>query len=317
MVVLVRYRFATLTYGFGLPFRPVSSPPPEAAEPGAGGPERLPVPLRPFTVADVLDGGVTALKVAPGQLVAVTAPFVIPVQVLSALAQRSALGGNGSVRDTFSAGSQGFGAGATLATVSVAALASLALVFAGAATATVVCSWYVERPVAPRAALGAVLRRAPALVALWFCVHVAEAIGAIGLLVGTVFVMPFFVAAAAVLAVEGLGPWTALRRSFGLTRRRYGFALGVVVMVAILDAVITAVVAVVGIVAQALVEATAGGLDLGSGWEWVIGVAITASASLVVVPFVGASAALVYLDLRVRNEGLDIELAAIEQFGVS
>jgi hypothetical protein len=276
------------------------------------------VPLRPFTVADVLDGGITALKVAPGQLLAVTVPFILPVQILAAVVARTEAGSDPGVRDSFATGMQGlFTSGVTAGAVVVDIIASVALTFAGAAVARVVCSWYVDRPEPTRTALRAAVRRTPALVVLWLLVHLTEVASAFPLGITALFVVPYFVAAAPILAVESAGPWTAFRRCFRLTRRRYGFAFGVVVMVALLDAVIGGVSFALAFVAQGAVEAAAQGLDLGTSWVWVVGATISAAAALVVVPFVCATSALVYLDQRVRNEGLDIELAAIEQFGAS
>jgi hypothetical protein len=280
------------------------------------GPDRLPVPLRPLTVIDVIDGGITAIKVAPREMLAASAPFVIPVQVASALALRGRLGSDVSLRDSFSYGSQGaFAENLNGVEVLLGVLSSVALVFAGAAVSRVICSWYIGTPMAAGTAVRGVVRRAPAVVALWFLVHVAEALGAVGLLVGAVLVVPFFVAAAPILAVEGIGPWTAFRRAIQLTRRRYQFALGSVLMVVVVASLLSALAAVVGALLAGVVDSTASALGFDAGWAWVLEVAGSAGAALVVVPFVAATSTLVYLDLRIRNEGLDIELAAIEQFG--
>jgi hypothetical protein len=50
---------------------------------------------------------------------------------------------------------------------------------------------------------------------------------------------------------------------------------------------------------------------------WVIDVVCRGASALVTVPFVAAATTLVYLDLRVRGEGLDLELDIAEHFAAS
>ena len=49
---------------------------------------------------------------------------------------------------------------------------------------------------------------------------------------------------------------------------------------------------------------------------WVVNTAVAAGALLITMPFVAGVVTLLYLDLRVRNEGLDIELAAARRLPV-
>jgi hypothetical protein len=55
-------------------------------------------------------------------------------------------------------------------------------------------------------------------------------------------------------------------------------------------------------------------LELDLPAAWAVNTAVAAAALLVTVPFVAGVATLLYLDLRVRTEGLDIELAAARRF---
>jgi hypothetical protein len=78
------------------PSEPVAAPPPApAARPvdhlsdvRHAGRAALPAPLRPMTVGDIIDGAFQVLKRAPGTVLAISAVFVIPIQVLAAWLQR-------------------------------------------------------------------------------------------------------------------------------------------------------------------------------------------------------------------------------------
>jgi hypothetical protein len=101
--------------------------------------------------------------------------------------------------------------------------------------------------------------------------------------------------------VEHCGPLAAVNRSWRLTRTRFGSVVWVVILIAVVDVVL----------AVAL-----GGLpDVIAPFDFIpaiSGVLVTA-ASIVSAPFVAAATTLLYLDLRVRAEGLDIELGIAER----
>ena len=89
--------------------------------------------LGPMTVSDVLDGSFSILKAAPATIIAFTAIFSVPVQVLGAWMQRDLLGGT-SLIDMFSEGDTSLacidqGSGGTWAQLVLLFGPSLALVF--------------------------------------------------------------------------------------------------------------------------------------------------------------------------------------------
>ncbi len=74
-----------------------------------------------------------------------------------------------------------------------------------------------------------------------------------------------------------------------------------------------------GVVAYALGQALNAmtdvlGLFVGLRVGWIILAAGRAATGLIIVPIVALSAVLCYLDLRIRLEGLDLELAVTERF---
>jgi hypothetical protein len=135
----------------------------------------------------------------------------------------------------------------------------------------------------------------------WLAVHLAELAGALAAGVGLLVAMTFFLVAAPAIAVEGLGPFAGMGRSFRLAGRRFWWLLGF----ALLSGLVASTLGqVLGLLPQLL------GLVLGPDLGWIaLGVG-TIVTQLVATTVVGASTALVYLDLRIRQEGFDLAWAA-------
>jgi hypothetical protein len=263
---------------------------------------RSPVPIRPMTVADVLDGGITIIKAAPRTIFAIAAVFVVPYELVSAWLRRDALtegGFSGVLSALDDSGSNSAITGETVVTFIVT---GLILSFIAGAIGHLVSSWYAERTPTTGDALRATFERAPALVAAWFVVHVAEGGAALALFVPAIFLMPLFLVTAPVIVVERLGPWRGVRRSWQLTRARYGAVLGAALLIALVDLILSVALGAIGLVFAEL------------PYGWVGDVTCQAAASLVTIPFVAAATVLVYLDLRIRTEGLDLELEIAEHF---
>jgi len=285
-------------------------PPPPAPSPGAAGAPPVPVPLRPFTVPDVLDGALRAWKLAPGTMAALTATFVVPAQLLLGWLSRERtedLRLSETFRQALTASGPGdveagFGTGDFLLGLTVQGIA-LTLVAAG--VARLVTGWYAGRRDAYRDVVGAAARRAAPLLVAWLAVHLLEGLAALALLVPVLVPLALLSVVTPVVAVEQAGPLRALRRSAKLVRRRFGSVLAVSLLVALTDVVLSSALTALGALYLEL--------DLPAGWA--VNTAVTTAALLVTMPFVATAATLVYLDLRVRTEGLDIELAAGRRFG--
>lgn len=301
-----------------------SPPPPDAASPvdggrpparggtPIGGPPPSPiVGLRPMTVADVLDGGFAVIKARPRRVLGLTASFVIPTYLVVGLVQRRQLRSVGAA-DIWSADPTVFGesergfAGIHVVSVVVGAvLPALVLVCVAAALAHLVVSWSVGRDPSAREMAAVVGRRWWALLASFVVVHVAEGVGALACGIGLLFVMPLFAAVAPVIGVEGTGPLGAMSRSARLARARYWPTFGLVLLMGLVASILSSALSALPQGIATLAGADGGWMLLTAGWI---------VSEIVVVPFVAAATVLLYLDLRVRTEGLDIELGAIELF---
>jgi len=174
---------------------------------------------------------------------------------------------------------------------------SLGQTLIGAGLAVLVVAWYSGS----RPGLGDLLRslwgRAFALCVAWFFVHLIELAGALALGLGTLVAMAFYIVTAPAIAVEGLGPFAGMGRAARLAGRRFWFVLGFGLLSGLVASTLGQVL---GLLPQFL------GLLLGPDLGWIalgVGAILTQLVSTTVV---GASTALLYLDLRIRLEGLDL-----------
>src|SRR5690242_6610514 len=87
-----------------------------------------PIPLRPMTAADVLDGGIAVIKAAPRTVIVVAASILVPVELLSAWVHRDTLADRG-ILGALSAATSSSSSSAEIngATVVLFVLAGLAL----------------------------------------------------------------------------------------------------------------------------------------------------------------------------------------------
>lgn len=294
----------------GVPQPRVASPegiPHGVATAGAPSPTRElpppPLPLRPMTIPDLLDGAFAIVKRRPRDVLSLAAAFVIPIELLSSYLLRDVLGASGfdgSDGGLFTIDDSGelVGLGATLISIGIGAVA---LALLAGALGLLVDDWYrgVDRPVGQ--VIVATLRRSPALVVGVVLVHLLEAVGLIGLGVGAYLAMALLHVVSPVTTVEGVGPLLAIRRSIQLTSRRWGASLGV-------PALVGAIGLLVAFGFQLLPEVVVSIVP--DDWDWLVRASGAMVTELVVAPFTAGVAVLYHLDLRIRTEGLDIERRA-------
>lgn len=111
--------------------------------------------------------------------------------------------------------------------------------------------------------------------------------------------------ASPVLMMERTGVLAALGRSWGLTNGYFWRNLGVIVVATFVTGAISGVASMpIGIISSGVVS-------LGTQFLWIAGAAtvlLSALLSALVTPFLAAVTALLYVDIRMRKEGLDVEL---------
>jgi hypothetical protein len=312
----------------------------------APGPAPGGIPLRPLAVGEILSGAFTSIRQNPAATLGLSALLLTIYGVASAafsfllrsdLRQISADAGqtlsNAQAHRLFSDFAAVVPAGLALLALDVI----VELVLTGMLTAVIGGgvlgrkmsmgeAWRLGAPRLP-AILGAIILSGLCILGVWVAltvivivlalVHLGAGAVAIGILGGiaalcvTVWLGIKFSLAVPIVVLEHEGPVNALRRSWRLVSRSWWRVFGVLLLAAI-------IVIIAGLVLQvpfALLEALAGG----SGG--MLGVAGTRTAGAIIIAAVGSIVAgavtrpisagvtvLLYLDMRMRKEGLDLAL---------
>jgi hypothetical protein len=277
------------------------------AAPGVDTGVRLPVPLRPMTMGDLLDGGFSVLRAAPRLVLGLAAIFVVPVQLVVAYLNRNALADVEALMDQLAsnAGATQSSVGSPVATYLGIIGTSVAQTLVGAVLAILVVAWYADEQPDGREVLRRLRPRVVALVVGWLFVHLLWLAGLFTLFLGSLVVMALFVVTAPAIAIEGIGPFKGMGRSSGLAGKRFGFALGFVILSGLVASLFGQILSVLPQLLGVLLGEDLGWIALGVG-----GII----SQLLQTTVVGASTALFYLDLRMRREGLDVAWAAERVF---
>jgi hypothetical protein len=136
----------------------------------------------------------------------------------------------------------------------------------------------------------------------------------IGLMIVLLWLGIRFLVAPAAIVVEEIGTFAGLRRSWQLTGRNWWRILGVTLVVGLLVGVITQIVLIpVSLLGNAVgftvfSQGGEGGSQVVRILVAVVGTAVTALVAAVGYAFQTSTVALVYLDLRMRKDGLDLSL---------
>jgi len=259
-----------------------------------------------MTFGAQLDGGYDAVRARPRDLLLLAAVFVVPVQLVVAFLNREALAEGGNLLDeaVFHAGATDAPDSSALGPILGVAGSWLSHTLAAAAIAFTITTWYTGRHPSPGEALGVVRRRLLPLVGAWALVHLLEVVAVLGLVVGSVAVMALLLPTVPAMVVEDLGPVRGIRRAAQLTRPRYAYVLGISLVSGALAWLIGHAL---GAVPQLI------GVAIGPDGGWVLLGLGSIVADVVMISVSASTTVLVYLDLRIRQEGLDLEWAAAER----
>jgi hypothetical protein len=259
--------------------------------------------------SDLLDGSFRLLKANLGTIVLVAAVFLIPVNLVAAFLQRDLLGGYGVLelaRDP-SLLDEAAGPGASNAPLVgslVAALVGLLVTpFIGGATSRIVAASYLGGQLAAGQAMRATGRRFLVLLAVFFMALLLKAAGLVLCLVGALVPMTLFLVTTPVVMLEEAGPIQAMARSVVLVRPRFWPVMAIGIGSGLLASVLGNILGTPFSLAA---------LAVGYHWGWILAAVGTVLPALVTTPFVSILATLVYFDLRIRNEGFDLQMIAAE-----
>jgi hypothetical protein len=319
-------------YGWGAsPYQP------PAAQPGI-------IPLRPLSIWEIFDGAFRAIRHNPGTMFGLTAVVVAVATAIGALIQWYVAGFfAGAVNDLFtdSAGLTtadtqllGDSFGTSLAGVATIPLTALATTVLTGLLILSVSRSVIGQRVSARDVVRGQGKRIVWVIGFSLLLGLVTAVGMaaiVGLvvLVGatsdsvglTVLVGLLGVAAAlvggfwltirtllapAAIMLEGGGFWASVARAWRLTRGSFWRLLGLYLLVTILVGIISQIVVVpVSLISQLVLNDPL----MTSGPAIALTAVGTAIASTITTVFMAGVVALAYIDVRMRREGLDVELA--------
>jgi hypothetical protein len=310
------------------------------------------IPLRPISLSEILDGAFQAIRTNPRTMIGVSAVIVAVATLLSSLPSaallldvgRSSLLTPGVQPELADVGS--FITGLIRAQLPAYVVTLLATALLGALLTICVSNavlgvrtstgalWARVRP-----RLAAVLALAvlttlisltaagvflgPGLVVL----QIGDPLLGIGLFVAgllpavivTLWLLAKLGLAAPALLLEEQSPITSLRRSWALTRGSFWRVLGILVLTAIIAGIGAGIISTpFGIVATVVTSSDALYASFGRNLAQLLIAGIgTIIGGAVFYPFSAAVTTLLYLDLRMRREGLDVELVRHVESGPS
>ncbi len=276
----------------------------EGAPTGTGGKFQPGQQLRPLGVGEVLDAAVKLYTRNAAKLWKIVAVLLVPVALLNQIVVGVSLPSGAFVSDGTlytPSGTLGTPAGATITQIVLSVLA--ALIVQGALALCLVDA-YIGQSLDWRAALRAAATRIGSLVWLSILYGVLVVLGFIAVVLPGIWLVVIWSVAVPALMFEHVGGFKALGRSFDLVRGRWWATFAEELVAVIMLVVVLAVVAL-------LFRGIESGLKVGSIGLW-LGINWLANviAELIALPFFAAVIAVVYIDLRVRKEALDLELLA-------
>lgn len=319
--------------------QPGSPPPPPYAQPTYGRPAKVgsgPGGIRPLSLGDVLDGMFRLLVGNWRAFLLALGPVLAPLAVIQGYLASRQLGGQGLIglftnpgaaEATLSAGQQG------MAQVWSVALSLVDAVFVipltTAITVAIAAGAFLSRPEDAGGALRTGFSRylpmfAASLLTVLIVLLVVGAPGGLLIAAGfaadgnvalfvlggvliflgalaAVVLSVFWSLASVVIVVERTGPVAGLRRSWQLVRSRFWPVVGYGI-VALLVGYLVGQIAVLPFgIPGLLLPGVAGAVLLGVG---------TLLGQILTRPLVGLALTLIYFDVRIRREGLDLQMAA-------
>lgn len=262
--------------------------------------------LRPLGVGEVLDVAFKIYKRHAGSLFRLVAVVVVPLQLLGAIIflatvdDPDAVTGIGEV-DTSSDTELG---GAIVGNVVVGLLGGLAVLLVTAACTKAVADAYLRTEPDWRESLRAARSRFGSILWLTILYMLLLVPAFLALIVPGIWLAVAWSVAFPAVMLEEVRGRKALGRSFRLVRGRWWPTFGLVFIAYLIAGMVQFLVgAIMGVILLVGVEDSL----LGTVVVNAVGNSV---AGVIATPFQAAAIAVLYFDLRVRKEGLDIELLA-------
>jgi hypothetical protein len=285
------------------------------------------IPLRPLGLGEILDGAIKIIRRYPRPTLGMSAAVALVVTVVNVALTLLFNDGSSSLDNLDSSGSSfSFASGGLASSLPGALLSVLAgLILTGALVAVVgkavlgqpAPAEQIARTVRGRlwallgvSLLSGLLLSLPLVAAVLLAIVLGSGPAAffliVGGLAGTVYLYVRLSLASSVLVLEKAGVVLALRRSGVLVRRSFWRVLGILLLTSLIVAVLNLIVNIPVVLIAVIAS---GGASQGTAF--LVATKIGAGlASVLIQPFGAGVRALLYVDRRMRAEGLDVTLQA-------
>lgn len=283
------------------PPAPPSTTPGWSTDPPLAAPPRL----RPLGVGEILDGAIKVWRTDFRRLFPWVALFSVPAQLgVAALrlsipkistSEPGAVSGTVSTKDL-----QAFLGGSFLIVI-ISVISSL-LITAG--LTAYLTDRVLDRPTNLKACLRVGLSRLLPLLGAGLLVGLGAGIGILACIVPGIILFVRWNFANQAVVVERAGPIAAIKRSYWLTAGRFWPLLAIIMLSFILAGIVSSVITgILGAIVAAITHSN----RLATAATGLVTGVIAGGLTL---PFSAAVSVITYLDLRVRREGLDVQLLA-------
>ena len=274
-------------------------------------PERVPTaeelpPLLERSPLGIFDEAITFLRIRPAVMFTVAFIVLLPLRLVAGLLPGS------SLRDArpdqlidILVGNLG-APGAVAAAFATLAAESVALFSVGAIYGKLLASWYSNRAPLASDVLVWSVKRSPVLLLTWGLTHAGLLLfGSLTGGIGGVVLAIFFLVVAPVFGAEDAGIRTAIRRSTSLVSPRFFACLTFFVLVGAGGQIMRLVLRLLPTIL---------GIELLPVPSWIVGGVFDLAATTVMIAFTASASTILYLDLRIRQEGIDLDMAMARTF---
>jgi hypothetical protein len=275
------------------------------------------VPLRPLGVSDILDGSFTMIRRNPRVTLGLSAVVAAAQVLLVALLELLSFAAFGNINVTSSSNpNASTGLGPLLGDESVQFVGLIVSTLLGAVLTGMLTAAITQDVLGVRLdvrqAWASARPRLGALIAIALITTVLEFVGLLFFLAPGIWLWGVWAVSVPALMVEGTGVRAALRRSRELVRGTFWRVWGIRALGALIVQVVSVFIAAPFAIVGAVVDSDAFSASSGNNHIPFVFVVLTALGSAVAATFVAPVRAgidaLLYVDLRMRKEGLDIVL---------
>jgi hypothetical protein len=272
---------------------------PQAPKPGV-------IPLRPLGLSEILDGAFSYIRRSPGVVLGISAVIAVLSNIVTGTASGTgAFDPNATTEDLTPFIGQLIGG--TLVTT----LVTLVFQVIGTGMLTVVITRAVlGQDIGWREAWGRSRGLILALLAVTFLTSLLSFFGLFFLIFPGVFLYVSWAIAVPALMVERCGVIESMRRSWRLVRGSRWRVFGIILLAQIIAGFVGQIIAVPFAFIGVIFDGLGGGLEGGIPIATLISSALAGViATTITLPFTAGVTALLYVDQRMRREGLDLQLA--------